>query len=282
MINKIIFSGVLVFALPLYAHTLETGALFIFDTHLHYNAEHAYPYDEEDILHILDQNNIKHAIITSNPPELALRLYKVAPEIVTPFLGVYDDHHDKQNWFQESGLPDRVKTALANTDWKGIGELHLFADQRHNSVFQQIVLLAYAHSLPLLMHSDPAVIDSLYTYAPEARVIWAHAGAYPYPPLLHDYLNRYPNLYVDLSMRNERIAPDGKLDPEWELLFMEYPGRFMIGVDTFSTSRWRHFEEYTRETRHWLAQLPPDIAQQIAYQNASNLFLPGNSEGTPE
>jgi len=83
-------------------------------------------------------------------------------------------------------------------------------------------------------------------------------------------------------MRNERIAPDGKLDPEWELLFMEYPRRFMIGVDTFSTSRWRHFGEYIAETRHWLDQLPPDIAHRISLQNASNLFGPSDSGNTQE
>jgi hypothetical protein len=56
----------------------------------------------------------------------------------------------------------------------------------------------------------------------------------------------------------------------------------MIGVDTFSTSRWRHFGEFTRETRHWLDQLPQDIARKIGNQNASNLFFPPASEGTTE
>jgi hypothetical protein len=282
MIKKIIFSAFLVFAPPIYATQPETDHLFIFDTHLHYNTEHACQYDKDAILRILDKNNIKHAIITSNPPELALKLYKAAPEIIAPFLGVYDEYNDKQNWFQDGGLPNRIKSALANQAWKGIGELHLFADQRHNPVFRQIALLANAHSLPLLMHSDPAVIDTLYDYTPDATVIWAHAGAYPYPPLLRDYLNRYPNLYIDLSIRNQRIAPNGVLDPEWELLFMEYPGRFMIGVDTFSISRWQHFGEYTGETRHWLDQLPPDIARRISLRNASNLFFPPGSGGTPE
>jgi len=277
MIKKIIFTGILVFAHPLYAETLETAPLFVFDTHLHYNAGHAHLYREEDIRQIFDQNNISHAIITSNPPELALKLYKTAPDIITPFLGIYDEQHDKQDWFQDAELPNRINKALANRSWKGIGEIHLFAEQRHNPVFQQIVQLANAHSLPLLMHSDPAIIDQIYDYAPEATVIWAHAGAYPYPPLLRDYLNRYSNLYIDLSMRNERIAPGGILAPEWELLFMEYPGRFMLGVDTFSTSRWQHYGEHVGETRHWLAQLPQDIAHRISQQNASNLFCPSAS-----
>ena len=82
------------------------------------------------------------------------------------------------------------------------------------------------------MHCDPAVIDSLFAHSPNAQVIWDHAGTYPYPQLLRDYLDRYPRLYVDLSVRDERIAPNGELDPDWENLLWEYPDRFLIGVDT--------------------------------------------------
>jgi hypothetical protein len=50
---------------------------------------------------------------------------------------------------------------------------------------------------------------NLFDRAPEATVIWTHAGAYPYPPPLRDYLRRYPGLYIDLSVRDQRAAPDG-------------------------------------------------------------------------
>jgi len=184
MIKTLTFSGFLVFTAPLFANPPETEPLFIFDTHLHYNVEHAGQYSEKDILAILDQNDIKHAVITTKPPERALILHKAAPDKITPFLGACDESHNKRNWFNNAELPHHIKIALANNAWKGIGELHLFADQRHNPVFQQIVQLANEHSLPLLMHTDPATIDALYEYTPEATVIWAHAGAYPYPPLL--------------------------------------------------------------------------------------------------
>jgi predicted TIM-barrel fold metal-dependent hydrolase len=116
------------------------------------------------------------------------------------------------------------------------------------------------------------VIDSVYEHSPDARVIWAHAGAYPYPRLLHDYLARYPRLYIDLSVRNERIAPDGELDPEWENLLWEYPERFMVGVDTFSIERWRQYGIVATRIRKWLSQLPEDIASGIAHDNAANVF----------
>jgi predicted TIM-barrel fold metal-dependent hydrolase len=156
--------------------------------------------------------------------------------------------------------------------WRGIGELHIFARDRHSLVFKQVVTLAAQHRLPLQIHGDPAVIDSVYDMAPGHPVVWAHAGTFPYPDLLADYLRRYPALRVDLSVRNERIAPNGKLSDDWYQLFMRYPDRFMVGVDTFSLLRWNNFDKAVASIRYWLAQLPDDIAQQLAYDNAAALF----------
>jgi len=103
-------------------------------------------------------------------------------------------------------------------------------------------------------------------------VIWAHAGAYPYPPLLRDYLQRYPGLYIDLSMRDQHIAPDGQLDPDWELLLLEYSERFTVGVDTYRTERWDGFAEVVGQIRQWLDQLPDEVSSAIAYRNAARLF----------
>jgi len=135
--------------------------------------------------------------------------------------------------------------------------------------------LATSHGLPLLMHSDPAVIDSLFQHAPQAKVIWAHGGAYPFPPVLRDYLQRYPNLYVDLSVRDERIAPDGELLPEWEWLLSEYSDRFLVGVDTYRTNRWAEYLVVSGQIRNWLDQLPTEVAKAIAIGNGRRLFKRG-------
>ena len=142
----------------------------------------------------------------------------------------------------------------------------------------RIVELAAARSLPLLMHCDPAVIDSIFEHAPEARVVWAHAGAYPYPSLLSDYLDRYPNLYVDLSVRDERVAPNGIIAEEWEWLLLEHPERFLVGVDTFRTERWGSYRELVRKIRDWLEQLPPEVSAAIAHSNGERLFAGNNTD----
>ena len=116
------------------------------------------------------------------------------------------------------------------------------------------------------------MIDTVYEQAPGHPVIWAHAGTFPYPDLVADYLTRYPALRVDLSVRDERIAPGGNLQDDWYELFVRFPDRFMVGVDTFSESRWKHFDQAVRRIRQWLNSLPDDIARRLSYGNAAALF----------
>jgi hypothetical protein len=129
-------------------------------------------------------------------------------------------------------LPSRVEQQLTQSRWYGIGELHIFAADRRNPNFLRIVDIVTTHRLPLLMHSDPAFIDALFEHSADAKLIWAHAGAFPFPPLIRNYRERYPGLYVDPSVRDQRIAPFGVIDPDWEWLLMEHSDRFLIGVDT--------------------------------------------------
>ncbi|MBD3619410.1 MAG: amidohydrolase family protein [Chromatiales bacterium] len=244
----------------------------LFDAHLHYNAEDARQYRPGQIIEILQRAEVPAAVVTSRPPTQVLALHALAPERIVPLLGVYRQPADKETWHQDATLPARVAGALTDPRWAGVGELHLFAPQRQSPVFRRIVELATARGLPLQLHTDPATLDSLFDHAPGAVVLWAHAGAYPYPPLLRDYLARYPNLHIDLSVRDGRIAPDGRLDPAWEQLFLEYPARFLVGVDTFSTGRWGDYGDVAATIRRWLAELPPEVAAALACGNAARLF----------
>jgi predicted TIM-barrel fold metal-dependent hydrolase len=244
----------------------------IIDTHIHYSARDAGHISHASFIRILDRNQIMRAIVTGTPNTHTASLYRAAPSRIIPFLGVYQTPMDKERWYRNTALPEWVRQQLDTGHWAGIGELHLFADNRTSPVFRAIVKLASERNLTLQMHADPAVIDSLYAQSPKVRVIWAHASAYPYPPLLRDYLIRYPNLYIDLSVRDDLIAPDGKLDSKWEDLLLEYSDRFMVGVDTYSPNRWSEFDSVVRQIRGWLVQLPKDVALDLAYRNANRLW----------
>lgn len=253
----------------------------LFDSHLHYDLDDASRFTPAQIVAKLRANGVSGAVVTGSPPQQAATLYRTAPELVIPLLGVYRDAGDKQRWTEDPALPQRVADQLEQGYWAGIGELHLFADRRHSPVFLRIVELAATRRLPLLMHCDPVVIDSLFDHRPDALVVWAHAGAYPYPPLLRDYLERYPGLHIDLSVRDERIAPDGMLDDEWALLLTEYPDRFMVGVDTYRTERWANYDEVAGRIRGWLSQLPDEVALGIARENGERVYRQDRPAQTP-
>ena len=256
--------------ITLFASTLAADSLF--DTHLHYNTRDAKHFSPQQIITLLDQNSIQYALVTSRPTQLAMQLHQHAPTRILPLLGVYRSLQDKETWTQDSDLPSRIENQLKQDNWRGIGELHLFAEDRHSPVFTKIIKLAQQYKLPLLLHTDPAVIDTLYEQAPGQPIIWAHAGTFPYPDLIADYLTRYPALRIDLSVRDERIAPAGIIHDDWYDLFVRYPDRFMIGVDTFSLSRWQNFDEAVANIRQWLKQLPTNIARRMMFDNAADLF----------
>jgi predicted TIM-barrel fold metal-dependent hydrolase len=85
-------------------------------------------------------------------------------------------------------------------------------------------------------------------------------------------LTKYPDLWGELSYRGGITDGSGKLTPEWRGLFERYPDRFLLGSDTWVPERWASYGEIMAGNRAWLAQLPPDVARQIARGNARALF----------
>jgi len=76
-----------------------------------------------------------------------------------------------------------------------------------------------------------------------------------------------------LALRTD-VAPGGTLDPEWRAVFQRHPDRFLLGTDTWVTSRWEMVGDYHRDLQGWLAQLPRDVAEKIAWRNAERIFPP--------
>lgn len=96
-----------------------------------------------------------------------------------------------------------------------------------------------------MIHGDCEIIDKVFDIAPKARVLWAHLGTVPLPSLVDRTLERQRDraLWVDTSVRDERIAPEGVLLADWLVLFERHPSRFVVAVDAFSTNRWHQYGE---------------------------------------
>jgi hypothetical protein len=131
--------------------------------------------------------------------------------------------------------------------------------------------------LSILAHVDDVAIDLLMANTPsrgqKARLIWAHTGISGAPVSRVDaLLAKYPLLMGELSYRPGLTCESGLLCPEWRALLLKYPGRFMIGSDTWVNQRWLYYDELMQGYRRWLGDLPPEVASRIAWTNGAALF----------
>lgn len=256
-------------AMPLRAASLPP----MIDAHAHYTTEDAQTLPPAAITARLGAAGVRRIAVTAAPPDLAQRLYRHAPTRVIPLLGVYHAGTNKMNWMRDVELPARTAAMLKLGTWAGLGELHLFAEDADSPVFAELVKLADANGLVLMLHGDAEVVDKAFELAPGLRVLWAHLGTDPRPEVLANMLERHPdNLWIDTSVRDERLAPAGKLLPQWRDLFVRYPTRLLAAVDTFSLNRWQHYEEVVANIRAWVGQLPKDVQRRLLYDNAAQLF----------
>ena len=243
----------------------------IFDAHIHYSRDAWDALSPDQALDILDRAGVRWALVSSTPDDGTLKLHKLAPHRIIPFLRPYRSSGDMASWHSDPALQAYVEERLQQGPYKGIGEFHLSATDTDGPVVKRFAELAARHQLFFHAHVDEAAVEQLLTLYPQVRILWAHAGMSSPVQDVRRLLDRYPKLWVELSMRLD-VAPGGTLDAEWRAIFMRHPDRFMVGTDTWVPSRWQTLVAEMRTTRGWLSQLPRDVAEQIAYRNGERLF----------
>ena len=244
----------------------------VVDTHIHYSQPDWQVLSAEQALHILDRAGIRRALVSSTPDEGTLKLYARAPGRIVPFLRPYRSREDMLTWHSDPAVQTYVEERLKRGIYKGIGEFHLAsAEHAAAPVVKRCAELAVQHQLFLHAHVDAIAVEKLLQLSPQAKILWAHAGMTASPATVGRLLERFPTLWVELAMRSD-VAPNGTLDPEWQAVFVRHPERFMVGTDTWITSRWEALVEGMQTTRGWLSQLPRAVAEQMAHRNAERLF----------
>jgi Amidohydrolase len=256
--------------------TAQSG-LPLFDGHIHYSVGATQRYSPEQVIDILDGAGIGQALLSSTPNDGTVELYARYPHRFIPELRPYRKTRDlatwsveRRSWYRDPDTVAFIEQELKRGIYRGIGEFHLDGVEADTPVIRRIVQLASERKLWMHAHSDAEAIDKLFAYDPHARIVWAHAGMSEPPGVVDRMLSRYPALWADLSYRD--VAPGGTLDPEWKALFLKYPDRFLYGSDTWIPPRWEEVGSLTQQARGWLAQLPPEVAQNIAWQNAERIF----------
>jgi hypothetical protein len=252
-----------------------TRAPPLFDAHLHYTGVDAAALPPAEIIGIFDASGVTRAVVSGMPTSAVERLHATAPERIIPFLNVYNAPGAKRDWMHDATLPARVAGLLdaAGGVYRGIGELHIFADDAQSPVLMALADIAAERRLMLQIHGDAEVIDAVFERQPGLTMLWAHLGTEPRPDAIAPVLARHASLYADTSVRDGRFVDEqGQLRAEWRAFFTAHADRVLVGVDTFWTRRWKRFDEVTAEIRGWLGQLPPEVADKLAYGNAERLF----------
>jgi hypothetical protein len=263
----------------------------LFDAHLHYNEE-AFngsegPHPLPDVLGRMKRNGVR-AIVANSRPNDGTRSLAQAPETraagvtVVPFVRLYRNRADYDNWFRDETVYEMVQAELvrgtAAGPYRGLGEFHLYDSANANGpVARKLMALAEEKDLAVLAHVDDAAIDLLMANTPskgaKVRLIWAHTGIGGVPVARVDQLMaRYPRLMGELSYRPGLTCDGGKLCPEWRTLLLKYPTRFLVGSDTWVNQRWQYYDATMQGYRTWLGDLPADVARRIAWDNGASLF----------
>ncbi len=284
----------------LFASVPASGAPPLADVHVHYKWSQKEVTAAQQAIGILRDNDIALAVVIGTPAEYALELARLAPQTIVPIWSPYREPADWSRWAYDRKVLERARAALAGGDYRGIGELHLiggFAPDWRTPVIGGLLELAQEYRVPLLLHtelSNPDYVTGLCRAYPEARILWAHAGAILSADQVGAVMAACPGLSAELSARdpwrfvnNPITDSDGNLKPEWRSLIETYPDRFMVGSDPVwpveqldswdqADTGWQEYRRFIAFHRHWLAQLAPELAEQIRLGNARRLFAPSS------
>ena len=243
----------------------------IFDAHIHYSRPDWSVYTPERALSILAQAGVRRAIVSSTPDDGTVKLYEKAPAGIVPFLRPYRTREDMGSWPRDPAVAAYVEERLKRGIYRGIGESHVGADDVTAPTLRRLAELATEQKLFLHCHVDETTVEKLLTTYPGVPVLWAHAGMSSSAATVGRLVDRFPMLWVELALRSD-VARGGTLDPEWRALFVRKPDRFLVGTDTWVTSRWEAVRDATAAVQQWLRQLPREVAEQIGYKNGDRLF----------
>ena len=263
-------------ALTLLALTLPAHAqtppieLPIFDAHIHYSHDAWETVPPKQAIDILRKAGVRRALVSSSGDDGQQKLYQAAPDLILPSLRPYRSRGDIGTWVRDDTVVKYLEDRLKRYRYVAIGEYHVFGADADLPVMRRVVQLAKEYRIYLHSHSDADAIERQFKQDPGARILWAHSG-FERPERVREMLRRHRNLWCDLAWRTDH-APGGKLDPDWRAAFLEFPDRFMVGTDTPTPERWHYIPEHARWARTWLAELPRDVAERIAFRNGEAVF----------
>jgi predicted TIM-barrel fold metal-dependent hydrolase len=188
--------------------------------------------------------------------------------------------------------PDAAGTLdveLSRTKARVMGEVHLRQVSRKidrnpaDPAFLDILRLGGLRGVPVVIHYEltpkaAVALERALAVQRDAVIVLAHAGEGK-PADLEKLLERNANLMVDLSgmhfQRTPALASEtGPLDARWKALIEKMPDRFLMGIDVWAPRLFEPamLDRLMKWTRRVLGQLKPDVAERVAWKNATTLY----------
>ena len=265
------------------------------DIHVHFNWDQKEIISAQQIVEKIANQNVAFTVVSATPSALALELHAADRQRVVPFFSPYITANSRHDWHTDPNVLAQAKQGLANKQYHGIGELHLWAGmppRQNNAIFQGLLDLAEQYHVPFFIHTEAAdhrFFLPICQSWPKVRFLWAHAGGTLPASQVALVLQQCANVWIELSARdpwryNTLVDENRKLLPSWLALFKQYPDRVMTGTDPVwsvlkgqrwdaADDGWDHFEEVLQFHRDWLAQLPPDVEEKIRFSNANRFIF---------
>ncbi|MEQ9693301.1 amidohydrolase family protein [Shimia sp. SDUM112013] len=246
----------------------------IFDAHVHYKEPAWEAFPVPSVIELMDRSGVAMGLVSSTPDEGTIMLWEYAPNRIVPELRPYHGDVNSGNWTQSETIVGYLEDRLARYPHQGIGEFHIHRlDPFDEPLFREVIRMAKERDIYLHVHTGAAAVAWLYELDPEVKMIWAHAGLGESARNVYRVMEAFPTLMADTSLREYEIDTSGDgLNPEWQKIIYAFQDRLMVGSDTWVNGQWEDYAEIIASNRRWLAKLPRDVAEKIAYRNAERAF----------
>lgn len=149
-------------------------------------------------------------------------------------------------------------------------------------VIQKMFEMADRHKKFIQLHLEGdedtlAELRDQLTSFPSAKVILSHCLPYSSAQTVQRLFDQHANLYCEISAggpvhKVARIFNDAGISPRFEPIILQYADRFLLGTDPCCGLDHLYDDMILELRNYFLARLPRDVAEKIAYKNAQRLL----------
>ena len=246
-------------------------SLPIFDAHIHYSHDAWQSVPPQEAIAILRKAGVRRALVSSSGDDGQQKLHALAPDLILPSLRPYRSRGDISTWVRDQSVIAYLEERLKRYRYAAIGEFHVYGADADLPVVRRVVELAKQHRIFLHSHSDADAIERHFRQDPDARILWAHSG-FDRPERVREMLRKHKNLWCDLAWRTDHAPGAASSTRTGAAAMLEFPTASWSAPTRPRPSAGTTSPSTRGGSRTWLAELPREVAEKIAYRNGEAVF----------